>query len=185
MVLRNYRRYKKREEPYRINDKILAPEVRIVGENVQTGVYPIQVARKIAQENGLDLVEIAPSAMPPVCSIVNYTKFKYQRKKKEKELKAKTKKIVKKEIKLTLNTDIHDISFKQKHAIKFLQDGAMVDVYVQLRGREMKYKERGTVTLQTFLENLKPYGAVLKYPPKQIGRRFMMTIELDKKRKNT
>ena len=177
----NYRKYSPPLERDKVNGNITAPEVRIVGDNVVSAVYPIEVARGMAKEQGLDLVEISSNAQPPVCAIVSYDKFKYDRKKKEKEMKAKAKKVDKKEIKLTLNINENDIAFKQNHAIRFLKDGALVDVFVQFKGREMKYKEQGVKTLETFLEILKPMGATIKYGPKDMGRKLLMTIELVKK----
>ena len=111
------------EEPYRINERITASKVRVVGENIAVDVYPIQQAIKMAQEQGLDLVEISPSADPPVCKITDYSKFKYEQKKKQKEIKAKALKVVIKELRFGPNTDEHDFNFKIKHAMNFLQTG--------------------------------------------------------------
>jgi translation initiation factor IF-3 len=117
--------------------------VRLVGENVTVDVYPVQQAIKIAQELGLDLVEISPNADPPVCKVVDYSKFKYEQKKKQKEIKSKALKVVIKEIRFGPNTDEHDFNFKLKHAINFLQEGAKVKATVFFAGRTIVYKERG------------------------------------------
>ncbi|MCS6819274.1 MAG: translation initiation factor IF-3, partial [Chitinophagales bacterium] len=127
----------KKETEHRINDQITAPEVRVVGENVQQGIYPIKDALNMAMEMGLDLVEISPTANPPVCRIIDYNKFLYERKKKEKELKAKTAKIQVKEIRFTANTDEHDVEFKAKHAEKFLQEGNKVKAVLMFKGRSI------------------------------------------------
>lgn len=180
---KKYQRYKRPEEPYRINRKITAPEVRLVGPNRESALYPLSVALTMAQEEGLDLVEVAPNTSPPVCQIIDYAKFKYEKKKKAKEIKAKAGKSLKKEIKLTLRTDAHDLSFKKKHAIKFIEEGATVNVLLQFRGRELQDKQQGKIALQKFFEELAPHGAVQKSPPTLIGRRCIMTIEMDKKKK--
>jgi translation initiation factor IF-3 len=114
------------EEPYRINERITAPKVRVVGEDIKVDVYPIHLAIRMAQEKALDLVEISPNADPPVCKIVDYSKFKYEQKKKQKEIKAKAMKVVLKEIRFGPNTDEHDFNFKLKHAENFLKEGAKV-----------------------------------------------------------
>src|ERR1051325_8407983 len=118
------------EEPYRVNERITAPRVRVVGENIKVDVYPIHIAIKLAQDQGLDLVEISPNADPPVCKIVDYSKFKYEQKKKQKEIKAKALKVVLKEIRFGPNTDEHDFNFKLKHAENFLKEGAKVKATV-------------------------------------------------------
>ncbi|MBU1719324.1 MAG: translation initiation factor IF-3, partial [Bacteroidetes bacterium] len=136
-------RFPRREEPYKVNEKITAPHVRVVGEELEQDIYPIQKAIEIARELGLDLVEISPTANPPVCRVTDYKKFLYEKKKKQKELKAKSAKIVVKEIRFGPNTDDHDFNFKLKHAIKFLQDGAKVKADVFFKGRTILYKEQG------------------------------------------
>ena len=141
-------RFVPRKEPeHRINHLIRVPEVRLVGDNVEVGVYPTTKALQIAQGLGLDLVEISPQAVPPVCKAIDYNKFLYEKKKKEKEVKAKTAKSVMKEIRFGPNTDEHDFNFKVKHAIKFLEEGAKVKAYVHFKGRTIAYKEKGEIIL--------------------------------------
>ena len=163
------------EEPYKINQKITAPEVRVVGENVAIGVYNIYTAIKMADEQGLDLVEISPKADPPVCKVVDYSKFKYDQKKKQKEIKAKAQKTVVKEIRFGPNTDDHDFNFKLKHAINFLQDGAKVRAYVHFVGRTIVFKERGEMLLLRFAQELEDYGKVEEMP-KLMGKRMFVFI---------
>ena len=154
------RRYPPRgrvEEPYKVNGRITAREVRVVGENVTVGIYPIAEALKIAQGQGLDLVEISPKADPPVCKVIDYSKFKYDQKKKQKEIKAKASKTVIKEIRFGPNTDDHDFNFKLKHAENFLKDGAKVKAYVQFRGRAIVYKDRGEILLLKFAQALEEH----------------------------
>ena len=149
--------------------------VRVVGENIEPGIYNIKEAIELADDQGLDLVEISPKASPPVCKIVDYKKFLYERKKKQKEIKAKTAKVVVKEIRLGPNIDDHDFNFKLKHAIKFLQDGAKVKVDVFFKGRMIIYKEKGEVVLLRFAQELEEYGKVERLP-KLEGKRMIMII---------
>ncbi|MCH8318535.1 MAG: translation initiation factor IF-3, partial [Bacteroidetes bacterium] len=142
------------EEPFRVNGKITAIEVRVVGDDIEQDVYNIQDALELAKERGLDLVEIAPKANPPVCRITEYTKFKYQYKKKQKELRAKAQKIVIKEIRFGPNTDVHDFDFKLKHAINFLSHGSKIKAYVHFAGRSIIYKEKGELLLLRFAQAL-------------------------------
>jgi translation initiation factor IF-3 len=165
----------KPEEPYRINERITAARVRVVGENIQSDVYPIQQAIKIAQEQGLDLVEISPNAEPPVCKVVDYSKFKYEQKKKQKEIKAKTVKVVIKEIRFGPNTDDHDFNFKVKHANGFLQEGAKVKATVFFPGRSIVYKERGEILLLKFAQQLEEQGKV-EQMPKLEGKRMSLLV---------
>ena len=169
------------EEPYRINHLITAPRVRVVGENIKVDVYPIQTAIKIAQEAGLDLVEISPNADPPVCKVVDYSKFKYEQKKKQKEIKANAQKTVVKEIRFGPNTDDHDFNFKVKHAINFLGDGAKVKAYVHFAGRSIVYKERGEILLLKFAQALEEHGKVEQLPHLEGKRMFMMVAPKGKK----
>jgi translation initiation factor IF-3 len=167
----------RKEEPYRINEDIHATEVRIVGleEDEQNGVFPIDVARKMAIEQKKDLVEIAPNAQPPVCRIVEYTKFKYEQKKREKENKSKQHIVVVKEIRFGPNTDEHDFNFKLKHAEKFLKEGNKVKAYVHFYGRTIVYKERGEKLLLEFavaLENI----AKVEMLPKLEGKRMYILL---------
>jgi translation initiation factor IF-3 len=149
--------------------------VRVVGDNVDVGIYNIREAIAIADEQGLDLVEISPSANPPVCKVIDYKKFLYEQKKKAKEIKAKTAKVVIKEIRLGPNIDDHDFNFKLKHAIKFLQDGAKVKVDVFFKGRTIIYKEKGEYVLLRFADELEEYGKVERMP-KLEGKRMIMII---------
>lgn len=126
---------------YRVNEQIRVPEVRVVGDNVEQGIYPIQEALHMAEDRGLDLVEIAPSAKPPVCRIIDYQKFLYQQKKRQKEQRAKSTKIVVKEIRFGPQTDDHDYNFKLKHAKNFLEEGAKVKAFVFFKGRSILFKE--------------------------------------------
>jgi translation initiation factor IF-3 len=169
------------EEPYRVNERITAPRVRVVGEDIQSDVYPIQAAIKIAQEAGLDLVEISPNADPPVCKVVDYSKFKYEQKKKQKEIKANAQKTVVKEIRFGPNTDDHDFNFKVKHAINFLDDGSKVKAYVHFVGRSIVYKERGEILLLKFAQALEEYGKVEDLPHLEGKRMFMMISPKGKK----
>jgi translation initiation factor IF-3 len=146
-----------------------------VGENIKVDVYPIQQAIRLAQEQGLDLVEISPNADPPVCKIVDYSKFKYEQKKKQKEIKAKTVKVVIKEIRFGPNTDDHDFNFKLKHAINFLQEGAKVKATVFFPGRSIVYKERGEILLLKFAQLLEEQGKV-EQMPKLEGKRMSMMV---------
>ena len=160
---------------HNINRDIKAPVVRVVGENLEPGIYNIKDALDLADEQGLDLVEISPKASPPVCRIVDYKKFLYERKKKMKETKAKTAKVVVKEIRLGPNIDDHDFNFKLKHAIKFLQEGAKVKVDVFFKGRMIVYKEKGEIVLLKFAQELEEYGKVERLP-KLEGKRMIMII---------
>jgi translation initiation factor IF-3 len=144
-----------------------------VGENVEPNVYSIEEAMRIAGDLELDLVEIAPNADPPVCRIVEYQKFLYEKKKKEKELKAKTAKTVIKEIRFGPNTDEHDFNFKVKHAMKFLEDGAKVKAYVHFKGRSIAYKEKGEIILLKFAQELEEYGKVELLPKLEGNKMFL------------
>lgn len=166
---------RKQEDPHFINEKIKAPVVRVVGENVEQGIYNIKDALAIAQRLELDLVEISPTANPPVCKITDYKKFLYELKRKQKEIKAKSAKIVVKEIRLGPNTDEHDFNFKLKHAIKFLEEGAKVKVEVLFRGRSIVYKDQGEIKLLQFASLLEDYGKVEKLPLLE-GKRMIMII---------
>jgi len=166
-------RFVPRKEPeHRINHFIRVPEVRLVGDNVEVGVYTTSEALKIAQQQGLDLVEISPQAVPPVCKIIDYNKFLYDKKKKEKEMKAKSKASEVKEIRFTPNTDDHDFDFKSKHAESFLKDGNKVKAYVQFKGRAIQFQDRGQLLLLKFAERLAEVG-VLENMPKMEGRRML------------
>src|ERR1700749_859215 len=163
----------RKEAEHRINHFIRVPQVRLVGDNVEVGVYSTQEALKMAQDQGLDLVEISPSAEPPVCKIIDYNKFLYDKKKKEKEMKAKAKTSEVKEVRFTPNTDDHDFEFKTKHAEKFLLDGNKVKAHVQFKGRAIMFKERGELLLLKFADRLKDVGS-LEGMPKMEGKRMLV-----------
>jgi translation initiation factor IF-3 len=169
------------EEPYRINERITAQRVRVVGENIKVDVYPIAQAIKLAQEQGLDLVEISPKADPPVCKVVDYSKFKYEQKKKQKEIKANAQKSVLKEIRFGPNTDDHDFNFKMKHAENFLKEGAKVKAYVHFAGRSIVYKERGEILLLKFAQSLEEFGKVEQMPALEGKRMYLMLTPKGKK----
>src|SRR6201991_402766 len=168
----NPRFRKEQQQEHRTNHMIRVPQVRLVGENVEVGVYSTQEALKMAQDQQLDLVEISPQADPPVCKIIDYNKFLYDKKKKEKEMKAKSKVSEVKEIRFTPNTDDHDFDFKAKHAESFLKDGNKVKAYVQFKGRAIMFKERGELVLLKFADRLAEVG-VLESMPKMEGRRML------------
>ncbi len=166
---------KKDKESHAINDEIKAREVRLVGDNVEEGVYPIAKALKIADGMELDLIEIAPMAQPPVCRIMDYQKFLYQQRKRLKEQKAKSTKVVVKEIRFGPQTDEHDYNFKLKHAIEFLKEGSKVKSYVFFKGRSILFKEQGEELLLRFAQDLQELGKVDQLPVLE-GKR--MTIML-------
>ena len=171
---------KNAKDPYMINDQIRAREVRLVGDNVEIGVYSIAEALKIADEQGLDLIEISPNAEPPVCKILDYQKFLYQQKKRLKEQKAKSTKVVVKEIRFGPQTDDHDYNFKLKHALGFLKEGAKVKAYVFFKGRSILFKEQGEVLLLRFANDLEEYGKVEQMPVLE-GKRMILMISPKKK----
>lgn len=168
------------KEQHAINDHIRAQQVRLVGDNVEQGIYPIQQALRIADEQELDLVEISPNADPPVCKILDYQKFLYQQKKHQKEQKAKAVKVVVKEIRFGPQTDDHDYNFKLKHAIGFLQEGAKVKAYVFFKGRSILFKEQGEVLLLRFANDLEDYGKVEQMPVLE-GKRMIIMLSPKKK----
>src|SRR6218665_101626 len=162
----------RREAEHRINQFIRVPQVRLVGDNVEVGIYSTQDALRMAQDQQLDLAEISPQVDPPVCKIIDYNKFLYDKKKKEKEMKAKSKVSEVKEIRFTPNTDDHDFDFKAKHAEAFLKEGNKVKAYVQFKGRAIQFQERGQLLLLKFAERLGEVG-VLENMPKMEGRRML------------
>ena len=166
---------------HRINEQIRAKdkEVRIVGDEVESKVYPIAQALRLAEEHGADLVEISPNAQPPVCRIIDYSKFLYQLKKRQKEQKAKQVKVNVKEIRFGPQTDDHDYNFKLKHAKGFLEDGDKVKAYVFFKGRSILFKEQGEVLLLRFANDLEEYAKVDQMPILE-GKR--MTIQLSPKK---
>lgn len=155
--------------------------MRVVGDGIQSDIYSLSQALSIAEEKGLDLVEISPKADPPVCRIVDYKKFLYEQKKKQKELKAKQVKVTIKEIRFGPNTDEHDFNFKLNHAKKFLEEGAKVKAYVFFKGRTIVYKERGEILLLRFATELEDYG-VVEQMPKMEGKRMIMMFNPKKKK---
>jgi translation initiation factor IF-3 len=157
-------------------------QVRVVGEGIVTGVYSIQEALKMAEEAKLDLVEIASTADPPVCRIIDYKKFVYEQKRKQKEIKANAAKVVVKEIRFGPQTDDHDFQFKLRNAMKFLEDGAKVKAYVFFRGRSILFSDQGELLLLKFANELEEYGKV-EALPKLEGKRMIMMIGPKKKGK--
>lgn len=157
------------------------PQVRLVGENIEEqGVYQLREALKLAEQLELDLVEISPKADPPVCKIIDYSKFLYQQKKKQKEMKAKTTKVVVKEIRFGPQTDEHDFQFKLRHAEKFLQEGAKVKAFVFFKGRSILFKEQGEILLLKLATALEELGSVEQMPRLE-GKRMTMFISPKKK----
>lgn len=154
--------------------------MRLVGDNVEVGVYKLRQAQAIAQELELDLVEISPKANPPVCKIMDYKKFVYEQKKREKAMKAKATKVIIKEIRFGPNTDDHDYDFKRKHAEKFLSDGAKLKAYVFFKGRSIIYKDKGEILLLRLAQDLEDFGKV-EQMPKLEGKRMIMFIAPKKK----
>ena len=165
-----------REEQHRINKNIRnTPQVRVVGDDIEAGVYPIDEAIKMAEELGVDLVEIAPNVDPPVCKIIDYGKYLYELKKKAKEVKAKASKVVVKDIRFGPHTDEHDYQFKKNHAMKFLQDGSKVKAFVFFRGREIVFKEQGTILLLRFASELEEWGKAEQLPVLE-GKKMLMVL---------
>jgi len=151
-----------------------------VGENVEIGVYKTRDAQKIAEEQDLDLVEISPKAVPPVCKVIDYKKFLYDQKKKTKEMKSKASKVVIKEIRFGPQTDDHDYAFKKKHAEKFLKEGAKLKAFVFFKGRSIIFKEQGQILLLRLAQELEEFGKV-EQMPKLEGKRMTMFIAPKKK----
>ena len=164
-----------KKDEYRVNRQITAREVRIVGDDIESSVVPLQKAIKIAEEKGVDLVEISPTATPPVCRLIDYSKFHYQPKKRETEIKAKQVKISVKEIRFGPQTDDHDYDFKLKHAREFLTSGNKVKAYVFFKGRSIVFKEQGEVLLLRFATDLEDVGKV-ESMPELMGKRMTMFI---------
>ncbi|MBM3918104.1 MAG: translation initiation factor IF-3 [Sphingomonadales bacterium] len=173
LPLRQPNRLSKEKPIEPINENIRFPEVRLVGDNLEPGIYSIAEAWKIAQDIGLDLVIISENATPPVCRVTDYSKFLYEKKKREKEIKANAQKTVVKEIRFGPNTDEHDFEFKLKHAQKFLEEGAKVKAYVQFRGRAIVFKERGELLLLTFASRLEDLSKVESLPKLEGKRMFL------------
>ena len=165
----------KKEQEHLINERINAPMVRVVGEGMEPTIMNTKEALRRAYDEGLDLVMISPTANPPVCKIIEYQKFLYEQKKREKERKANSSKVVIKEIRLSPQTDDHDFEFKLNHAIRFLKEGNKVKVDVFFRGRSIVYKEQGEAQLLKFAEALLEYGKPEQLP-KLEGKRMLMVI---------
>ncbi|MGB8375548.1 MAG: translation initiation factor IF-3 [Salegentibacter sp.] len=156
-----------------MNHKIRVDEVRLVGDNVEMGVYPTKKALAIAEELGLDLVEISPNAKPPVVKAMDYKKFLYEQKKREKAMKAKATKVVVKEIRFGPNTDDHDYEFKKRNAEKFLKEGAKLKAFVFFKGRSIVFKDKGEILLLRLAQDLEEFGKV-EQMPKLEGKRMTM-----------
>ena len=155
--------------------------MRLVGENVEQGVYSIDEALRIAGDLGVDLVEISPTADPPVCRVVDYSKFLYEQKKRQKAMKANATKVVLKEIRFGPQTDEHDYEFKKKHAMRFLEEGSKIKAYVFFRGRSIIYKDQGEILLLRLATDLEPYGKVDQLP-KVEGKQMYMLLSPKKKK---
>jgi translation initiation factor IF-3 len=163
------------KDQYRINEKIRVKEIRLVGDNVEQGIYSVADAFRMAQNQHLDLIEISPNAVPPVCRISDYQKFIYQQKKRQKEQKAKSVKVVVKEIRFGPQTDDHDYNFKLKHAKSFLEEGAKVKAYVFFKGRSILFKEQGEVLLLRFANDLEDYAKVEQLPALE-GKKMIIML---------
>ena len=163
------------KQQYRINEQIHVREVRIVGDGIESTVLPTYKAIQLAEQKGVDLVEISPNAQPPVCRLIDYSKFLYQQKKHQKEMKAKQVKVDVKEIRFGPQTDDHDYNFKLKHAQGFLSDGDKVKAYVFFKGRSILFKAQGEVLLLRFASDLEEYGKVEQMPQLE-GKRMIMFI---------
>ncbi|MGM5470996.1 translation initiation factor IF-3 [Flavobacteriaceae bacterium LMO-SS05] len=171
----NYSRRVDKADQHNINSKIRAEKVRLVGDNVEVGIYPTRQALAIAEEQELDLVEISPKADPPVCKVMDYKKFLYEQKKRDKVLKAKASKVILKEIRFGPQTDEHDYEFKKKHAEKFLKEGAKLKAFVFFKGRSIIFKEQGQILLLKLAQELEEFGKV-EQMPKLEGKRMIMFI---------
>lgn len=163
------------ENPHNINGDIKAEEVRLVGDNVEIGVYAVAKALELAREQQLDLVEISPNAVPPVCKIIDYKKFLYEQKKREKVIKSKATKVIIKEIRFGPQTDDHDFEFKKRHAEKFLKEGAKLKAFVFFKGRSIVYKDQGEILLLRLAQELEEFGKVEQMPQLE-GKRMTMFI---------
>ncbi|MBU3681696.1 MAG: translation initiation factor IF-3 [Flavobacterium sp.] len=170
-----------KKDAHRINNLIRVPEVRLVGENIEPGVFKITEALRLADEFELDLVEISPNADPPVCKIMDYKKFVYEQKKREKALKAKSTQVVIKEIRFGPQTDEHDYEFKRKNAEKFLKEGAKLKAFVFFKGRSIIYKDQGQILLLRLATDLEEHGKVEAMPVLE-GKRMIMFIAPKKKK---
>jgi translation initiation factor IF-3 len=170
-----------KENEHLINNYITAPELRLVGENIEPGLYTLEAALALADELAVDLVEISGNVNPPIARLVDYNKFLYEKKKKDKEVKSNAIKSEMKEIRFTPNTDDHDFDFKSKHAEKFLKEGDKVKAYVQFKGRAIMFQDRGQLILLKFAERLQDFGQ-LEGLPKLEGKRMHILIAPKKKK---
>ncbi|WP_275044200.1 translation initiation factor IF-3 [Lacinutrix mariniflava] len=164
-----------KEDQHRINSKIRAESVRLVGDNIEVGIYTTKEAMVFADEQELDLVEISPKAIPPVCKVMDYKKFLYEQKKRDKALKSKATKVIIKEIRFGPQTDDHDYQFKRKHAEKFLKEGAKLKAFVFFKGRSIVFKEQGQILLLRLAQDLEELGKVEQMPRLE-GKRMTMFI---------
>ena len=173
----NNNRRKQNQDKHRINHKIRGvDDVRLVGDNVDVGIYSIREAMNLANDMDMDLVEINPKSNPPICKIMDYKKFLYQQKLHEKEMKKKSKQTQTKEIKFGPNTESNDIDYRTKQAIKFLEQGNKVKASVFFKGRQIAFKDRGEKLLLEFIQSLEEHGTP-EYVPKMNGRRLEVTIK--------
>ena len=164
-----------KKQQYRVNEQIRVPEVRIVGEDIESSVMSTRDALRLAEDKGVDLVEISPNAQPPVCRLIDYSKFLYQQKKKAKELKAKQVKVEVKEIRFGPQTGEADYAFKLKHAQEFLNDGNKLNAYVFFKGRSIVFKEQGEVLLLRFANDLEELAKVESMPSLE-GKKMFLTL---------
>ncbi len=178
---RGYRPREEKKDAHRINNAIRVPEVRLVGDNVELGVYKLADAMRIAEQLELDLVEISPNAEPPVCKVIDYKKFLYEQKKREKMLKAKSTQITVKEIRFGPQTDEHDYEFKKNNAEKFLKEGSKLKAFVFFKGRSIIYKDQGQILLLRLAQDLEEFGKVESMPVLE-GKRMTMFIAPKKKK---
>ena len=164
-----------KKNQYRVNDQIRVREVRIVGDDIESTVVPIRKALQMAEEMGVDLVEISPNANPPVCRLIDYSKFLYQQKKKAKEMKAKQVKMEVKEIKFGPQTAEADYNFKLRHAKEFIGDGNKVKAYVFFKGRSILFKEQGEVLLLRLANDMEEIAKVENMPVLE-GKRMSIML---------
>jgi len=171
---------RKDKDEHKINEHIRAIEIRLIVDGAEPQLISVREALALAEEQDMDLVEISPNAVPPVCKIMDYRKFLYNQKRKQKELKAKQSKVVIKEIRFGPNTDDHDFNFKMEHARKFLDEGNKVKAYVFFRGRTIVFKDRGEILLLKFADELADHG-IVEQMPKLEGKRMTIMINPRKK----
>ncbi|MBE51332.1 MAG: translation initiation factor IF-3 [Flavobacteriales bacterium] len=180
MAKKHFRR-KPKKSLHKINDDITAPYVRIVGDNIESKIISLKEAMNMANKMNLDLVEISPNAEPPVCKLIDYKKFIYDQKKKQKAIKSKAVKVVVKELRFGPNTGEHDFNFKLRHAKKFLEDGFKVKAFVFFRGRTIIFKEQGEILLLKLAQALEDVGVVEQMPSLE-GKKMIMIVTAKKKK---